>query len=89
MAHPASLLPSLLASTSDAGEGGGFFLGDDLLAYLLLAFGGAMLVGNLFAVLRPPPERVAEGTRAPVGRSLLMAGLGAVAAVWALASLLG
>ena len=48
-----------------------------------------MLVGNLFAVLRPPPERVAEGTRAPVGRSLVMAGLGGVAAVWALASLLG
>ena len=62
LALPPCSRPSL-ASTSDAGDGGGFFLGDDLLAYLLLAFGGAMLVGNLFAVLRPPPERVAEGTR--------------------------
>ncbi len=75
---------TVLASTSD---GGGFFLGEDLLAYLLLAFGGAMLVGNLLAVARPPAEHQAEGTRAPVARSLVMAGLGAVAAVWALASL--
>jgi len=65
------------------------FLGDDLLAYLLLAFGGAMLVGNLLAVYRPPPRMVAAGQRAPVGRSLVMAGLGAVAAVWALATLIG
>lgn len=79
-------LPVVLA---DAADGGGFFLGDDLLAYLLLAFGGAMLVGNLMAVYRPPPRMQAEGIRAPVGRSLLMATLGGVAAVWALASLLG
>ncbi|HXH56637.1 hypothetical protein [Iamia sp.] len=79
-------LPVLLA---DAADGGGFFLGEDLLAYLLLAFGGAMLVGNLMAVYRPPPQMQAEGTRAPVGRSLLMAALGGIAAVWALASLLG
>ncbi len=36
---------------------------------------------------RPPAPRQAEGTRAPVARSLLMAGLGGIAAVWALASL--
>ena len=78
---------TLLASASDPGDGG-FFLGEDLLAYLLLAFGGAMLVGNLMAITRPPPAQQAEGTRAPLARSLVMAGLGAVAAVWALASLL-
>jgi hypothetical protein len=75
---------AVLAETTD----GGAFLGEDLLAYLLLAFGGAMLVGNLLAIYRPPPQMRAEGTRAPVGRSVAMAALGAVAFVWALASLL-
>jgi hypothetical protein len=63
------------------------FLGDDLLAYLLLAFGGAMLVGNLMAVLRPPPRMKEQGQKAPVGRSVAMAVLGGIAAAWALASL--
>jgi hypothetical protein len=64
-------------------------LGDDLLAWLVLALGGALLVGNLLALLRPParPED-GELRRAPVGRSLLMALIGFVAAVWALGSLL-
>lgn len=30
------------------------FLGEDLLAYLVLAFGGALFVGNVLALLRPP-----------------------------------
>lgn len=64
------------------------FLGDDLLAWLLLAFGGAMLVGNVLAVTRPPARVAAGGTRAPVARSLLMAVLGLVATVWALATLI-
>ena len=66
------------------------FLGEDLLAWLLLAFGGAMLVGNLLAVVRPPAERREEGDleRAPVGRSVAMAVLGGIAAVWGLASLI-
>lgn len=72
---------------ADAQGGSGAFLGDDLLAYLLLAFGGAMLVGNLLAVFRPPPRMQADGARAPLGRSLAMAALGAVAFLWALASL--
>ena len=29
------------------------FLGEDLLAYLVLAFGGALFVGNLLAVIKP------------------------------------
>ena len=63
-------------------------LGDDLLAWLLLALGGAMLVGNLLALIRPPQKRD-EGDleRAPAGRSLVMAGLGGIAALWALATL--
>ena len=66
------------------------FLGEDLLAYLVLAFGGALCVGNFLAVVKPP-ERQLDDTnlqRAPVGRSLLYAGIGLLAAVWAVASLL-
>ena len=64
------------------------FLGDQLLEYLLLALGGALFVGNVLALLRPP-ARTKEGdlVRAPVGRSLVMAVLGFVAAVWALGSI--
>jgi hypothetical protein len=66
------------------------FLGEDLLGYLVLAFGGALCVGNFLAVVRPPERQLDDGNlqRAPVGRSLLYAGIGLVAAVWALASLL-
>lgn len=65
------------------------FLGHDLLVWLLLALGAALLVGNLLAVFRPPPQaRRGDLRQAPVGRSLFMAGLGAIAAVWALATLL-
>jgi hypothetical protein len=65
------------------------FLGEDLLAYLVLAFGGALFVGNLLAVIRPPDAQLDESNleRAPVIRSLLFAALGFVAALWALASL--
>jgi hypothetical protein len=64
------------------------FLGDNLLVWLVLALGGALLVGNVLALVRPPAE-AGEGDlrRAPTGRSLLMAGIGLVAAIWALASL--
>lgn len=66
------------------------FLGDDLLTYLVLAIGGAMFVGNGLAVVRPPARpREGELERAPVGRSLVMAGLGLLAALWAIASLAG
>lgn len=66
------------------------FLGEDLLAWLVLALGGALFAGNLLAVIRPPQRATGEGdlTRAPVARSLAMALLGFVAAVWALGSLI-
>jgi hypothetical protein len=65
------------------------FLGEDLLAWLLLAIGAALVVGNGLALLHPP-ERLREGDleRAPVRRSLLMAAIGLIAAVWAVATLL-
>jgi hypothetical protein len=64
-------------------------LGDDLLPLLVLALGGALLVGNVMALVRPPVQpKDGELRRAPTGRSLLMALIGLVAAVWALGSLL-
>ena len=60
------------------------FLGDDLLPLLVLAFGAAMAVGSGLALLRPPPE---GAERPPLARSLVMIGVGTVAAMWALASL--
>lgn len=65
------------------------FLGEDILAWAVLAMGAAMAVGSALALVRPPVERD-EGDlpRAPLGRSLVMIALGTVAAVWALASLL-
>ena len=63
-------------------------LGDDLLPLLVLALGAAMVLGNVMAIVRPPKERKeGELARAPVARSLGMATLGFLAAVWALASL--
>jgi hypothetical protein len=66
------------------------FLGDDLLAWLVLALGGALFVGNVAALTRPPAEPREEGAleRAPVLRSVAMGLLGLVAAIWALASLI-
>jgi hypothetical protein len=64
-------------------------LGDDLLPLLVLALGAAMLLGNVMAIVRPPKNRQdGELARAPIGRSLGMAALGFVAAIWALATLL-
>ena len=65
------------------------FLGKDLLPWLVLALGGALALGNLLALVRPPvAPKDGELARAPVRRSLVMAAVGALAAVWALASLL-
>ena len=64
------------------------FLGDDLLPYLVLALGGALLVGNGLALFRPPPEpKDGELTRAPIARTALMMVIGLVATVWAVATL--
>ena len=35
---------------------GRVFLGDDLLAWLVLAVGGALFVGNVVAIVRPPDK---------------------------------
>lgn len=64
-------------------------LGDDFFAWVVLALGGALLVGNVLALVRPPDKKKGESDleKAPVGRSIVMAAIGAIAAVWALATL--
>lgn len=63
-------------------------LGDDL-PLLVLALGAALFVGNVLALVRPPATAKEGDLRtAPRVRSLVMAGIGLVAAVWALASIL-
>lgn len=66
------------------------FLGDDLLAWLVLALGGALAAGNLLAIVRPPTARRDESDleRAPLARSLGMAAVGLVAALWGLVTLI-
>jgi hypothetical protein len=69
------------------------FLGldSDLLTWLLLAFGAAMVVGNLAALLKPPTAEPGSGpvpARPPIGRTLTFVVVGLVASIWALASLI-
>jgi hypothetical protein len=76
------------------------FLGDNILVYTVLALGGALAVGNIAALIRPPKkddkpslkndeEESSDLAKAPIARSLIMAVIGATAAVWAIASLVG
>lgn len=89
--HAATTLSGFFALTlreHPRGYAACMFLGEDLLAYLVLAIGGAMAAGSILALVRPPEVR-GEGDldRAPLGRSLAFAAIGLVGAVWALASL--
>lgn len=68
------------------------FLGDDLLAWLMLAIGGALAAANVAAVVRPPREdpsdpRSPRREPAPLNRAAPLAVLGFVVAVWAVVSL--
>ena len=63
-------------------------LGDDLLAWLVLALGGALFAGNLLALIKPPPPKQGDLAMAPIGRSILMGAIGLIAAIWSLASLI-
>jgi hypothetical protein len=64
------------------------FLGEDLLAWLVLALGAAMAIGSLAAIVRPPTvPKEGELARAPLARSVVMIAVGTIAAIWALASL--
>ncbi|MEZ5297886.1 MAG: hypothetical protein R2697_16910 [Ilumatobacteraceae bacterium] len=49
------------------------FLGEDLILFLLLALGGALFVGNVAAIVRPPKQHKSDDAleRAPMTRSLV------------------
>lgn len=64
------------------------FLGDDLLPWMVLAFGGALALGTGLALVRPRYDPAGDlMAKPPLGRSLVMIAIGLVAALWALASL--
>lgn len=71
------------------------FLGDDFLPWIVLALGAAMVAGNALALVRPPtpaaggtgPEDDEPPPRPPLRRALVMIVIGAVAAIWGIASL--
>ncbi|HTO01422.1 MAG TPA: hypothetical protein VL068_12170 [Microthrixaceae bacterium] len=63
-------------------------LGDDFLPWIVLAFGAAMVVGNVLALVRPPASSSEAAVRPPMARVVAMIAIGAVAAIWGLASLL-
>lgn len=66
------------------------FLGDDLLPWMLVAFGGAMAVGTALALFRPSVDADGEPReRPPMVRSLAFIVVGAVCAIWGLASIFG
>ncbi len=63
-----------------------------LLQLLVLALGGALVVGNVLALVHPPTRppvrgRSAPPLRPPLVRSVTMITIGMVAVVWAIASL--
>ena len=66
------------------------FLGENLLPFLALAFGAALVVGPGLALVRPPqnPRDDTDLERPPLIRTLVFIILGLVMTIWALASLL-
>ena len=73
----------------DSGDSGVNPLGDNLLPLLVLALGGALAIGTVVALVRPPKNpKTGDLNRPPLARSIVMIALGSVAAIWGLASLL-
>lgn len=63
-------------------------VGTDLLPWLILAVGAALVFGNVLALIRPP-DQAKDGSlaRAPAARSAVMIVIGLLGALWALATL--
>jgi hypothetical protein len=73
----------------DSGDSGVNPLGDNLLPLLVLALGGALAIGTVVALVRPPKNpKTGDLSRPPLARSIVMIALGSIAAIWGLASLL-
>ena len=79
---------SAVAWAEVLGYGAAMLGGSDLLVYLVGALGAAMLVGNVAALLRPPARaKAGDLPVAPRGRTVTMAVVGALACLWAMATL--
>lgn len=76
-------LPNLLAQ-----EDFEPFLGEDFWPWMILAFGAAMVVGNVLALVRPPADTDGEEKRPSIARVAVLIAVGVAAAAWGLASLL-
>jgi hypothetical protein len=64
------------------------FLGEDILPWMVLAIGGALAIGTVFALIRPPKEHgTGDLDRPPMARSVVMIAVGSIAAIWGIASL--
>jgi len=63
-------------------------LGDNFLAYLTLALGGALAIGNALALMKPREHAPhGEMTKAPKGRAAIQIFIGSVASIWAIATI--
>jgi hypothetical protein len=63
--------------------------GDNLLPLLLLALGGALGVGTLLALIKPPTTpQDGNLAKPPLVRSLIQIAIGTTTAVWALVTML-
>ncbi|MFZ4518415.1 MAG: hypothetical protein ACOYOP_08495 [Microthrixaceae bacterium] len=80
LASIAASSPLVLAAEGD----GQLFLGPNFFPLMILAFGAAMVVGNVLALVRPPKE---GGERPSVARVGVLILIGVVAAGWGIASL--
>jgi hypothetical protein len=55
---------------------------------MVLAIGGALAVGTVLALVRPPKEHESgDLDRPPMARSFVMIAVGSIAAIWGIASL--
>ena len=55
----------------------------------MLALGGALAIGTIIALVRPPKNpKTGDLVRPPLARSIVMIALGSIAAIWGLASIL-
>ena len=75
-----------------AASGNDLFGGTDLLRLLVLAVGGALVVGNVLARVRPPSRlNAGDGSgpaaKPPLARSVIMITVGMIAVIWAIATL--
>jgi hypothetical protein len=78
---------SIVWATSGSGTSD-LFGGASLLQLLVLAFAGALVVGNALALVRPPSQaKEGQLPRPATGRAVTMIVIGLIAAIWAIATL--